>query len=44
MQKKKQIRIGTSDYAKFIAENGYLVDKTLFIKEIIDIGDVRNVK
>lgn len=28
--------IGASDYRKLIGDNGYFVDKTLFIKEVID--------
>lgn len=36
MNRRKQLRIGTSDYQQFIATNGYFVDKTLFIKEVID--------
>ncbi len=33
---KKQLRIGSSDYRGFIEEDGYFIDKTLFIKEVID--------
>ncbi|MCB0595357.1 MAG: AAA family ATPase [Lewinellaceae bacterium] len=36
MAGRKRLKIGTSDYRKFIEENGYFVDKTLFIKEVID--------
>ena len=36
MNRRKQLRIGTSDYRNFIDSNGYFVDKTLFIKEVID--------
>lgn len=32
----KQVKIGTSDYRSFIKNNGYFLDKTLFIKEVID--------
>ena len=39
MENKKQIAIGYSDYQQFLAANGYFVDKTLFIKEIIDAGN-----
>ncbi len=34
----KKIAIGTSDFKTLIAENYYYVDKSLFIKEIIDDG------
>jgi len=36
--KKKQIKIGTSDFRGIIESNGYYVDKSLFIKEFIDNG------
>lgn len=36
MLKRKQVKIGKSDYKSFIEQNGYFVDKTLFIKEVID--------
>lgn len=36
MKRRKQLKIGVSDYQKFIESNGYFVDKTLFIKEVID--------
>lgn len=36
MTGRKRLKIGTSDYRKLIEDNGYFVDKTLFIKEIID--------
>ncbi len=34
----KKILIGVSDFKNMITGNGYYVDKTLFIKEIIDSG------
>lgn len=34
----KRISLGGSDFKEFVAENYYLVDKTLFIKDIIDDG------
>ncbi|KZL94078.1 putative AAA-ATPase [Clostridium magnum DSM 2767] len=34
----KRISLGGSDFKEFVTENFYLVDKTLFIKEIIDDG------
>jgi hypothetical protein len=34
----KKISLGGSDFKEFVTENFYLVDKTLFIKEIIDDG------
>ncbi|MDQ1350880.1 MAG: family ATPase [Acidobacteriota bacterium] len=36
---KKKIPVGVSDFKKMITENYYYVDKTLFIKEVIDRGD-----
>jgi len=33
---KKRLKIGPSDYRGFIEEDGYFVDKTLLIKEVID--------
>jgi len=36
MQSKKRFAIGRSDYEAIIKDNMYYVDKTLFIKEIID--------
>lgn len=38
MQKRKLLKIGPSDFKKLIEGNGYFVDKTLFIKEVIDNG------
>ncbi len=35
---KKQLKIGFSDYRHTIEENGYIIDKTLLIKEVIDNG------
>lgn len=32
----RQLQIGRSDYRSFIKNNGYFLDKTLFIKEVID--------
>ena len=37
--KMKKLPIGVSDFKKIIEKNYYYVDKTLFIKEIIDSGD-----
>ncbi|MCP4135656.1 MAG: AAA family ATPase [bacterium] len=37
--KKKKLPIGNSDFRDIIKENYYYVDKSLFIKEIIDKGD-----
>ncbi|MCO6487102.1 MAG: AAA family ATPase [Phaeodactylibacter sp.] len=36
MTGRKRLKIGTSDFRKLIEDNGYFVDKTLFIKEVID--------
>ena len=36
MTRKKTLQIGTSNFKKLISSNAYFVDKTLFIKEIID--------
>lgn len=36
MQRKKRLQIGLSNFRHFIEANGYFVDKTLFIKELID--------
>ena len=33
---KKSISIGTEDFKRSIDKNGYLVDKTLMIKELLD--------
>ncbi|MCX6578794.1 MAG: AAA family ATPase [Candidatus Aminicenantes bacterium] len=35
----KKLAVGESDFKKIITENYYYVDKSLFIKEIIDRGD-----
>jgi hypothetical protein len=35
-----QFRIGTDDFKKLRDENGYFVDKSLLIKEIIEGSDV----
>ncbi|MCX6581955.1 MAG: AAA family ATPase [Candidatus Aminicenantes bacterium] len=35
----KKLAVGESDFKKIITENFYYVDKSLFIKEIIDRGD-----
>ena len=37
--KKKKLPIGVSDFKVIVSEDYYYVDKTLFIKEIIDKGD-----
>jgi hypothetical protein len=37
--KKKKLPIGISDFKDMVTGNYYYVDKTLFIKEIIDNGD-----
>ena len=36
---KKRIIVGTSDFRHFIEDHGYFVDKTLFIKDILDTGN-----
>lgn len=36
MIRRKRLKIGYSDFQQFIEENGYFIDKTLFIKEVID--------
>ncbi|MCO6487654.1 MAG: AAA family ATPase [Phaeodactylibacter sp.] len=36
MTSRKRLKIGTSDYRNLIEDSGYFVDKTLFIKEVID--------
>ncbi|MEM0991764.1 MAG: AAA family ATPase, partial [Bacteroidota bacterium] len=38
MQRKKKLQIGLSNFRQLIDQNGYFVDKTLFIKELIDSG------
>ncbi len=35
---KKEIKIGSSDFKRIIDDNGYLVDKTMLIKEFLDNG------
>ncbi len=35
-----KFRIGTDDFKKLHDQDGYFVDKTLLIKEIIDRSDV----
>ncbi|MDI3480666.1 MAG: hypothetical protein PWQ97_321 [Tepidanaerobacteraceae bacterium] len=42
MDRKKGIPIGIDDFRDMIVSNGYFVDKSLFIKEIID--DISKVK
>jgi hypothetical protein len=42
MDRKKGIPIGIDDFKDMMMSNGYFVDKTLFIKEIID--DISKVK
>ncbi len=37
--KMKKLPVGISDFKKIIEEGYHYVDKTLFIKEIIDSGD-----
>ena len=37
--KNKKLPIGVSDFKKIIEENYYYIDKSLFIKEVIDSGD-----
>ncbi len=37
--KMKKLPIGTSDFRDIVTGNYYYVDKTLFIKEVIDSGD-----
>jgi hypothetical protein len=37
--KKKKLPVGISDFKDMVTGNYYYVDKTLFIKEIIDSGD-----
>jgi len=36
MQRKKTLKIGSSNFKDFIENNGYFVDKTLLIQEVID--------
>ncbi len=36
MDKRKKLKIGQSDYRDFIEANGYYVDKTLLVKDVID--------
>ena len=36
MQRKKTLKIGSSNFKDFIESNGYFVDKTLLIQEVID--------
>lgn len=38
MRRKKQLQIGQSDFRNMMKANGYFVDKTLYIKELIDSG------
>ena len=35
---KKKLPVGTSDFKKLIKNNFYYIDKSLFIKDILDIG------
>ncbi len=39
MENKKVIRKGSSDFKTIIEDNGYFVDKTMFIKEFFDNGN-----
>ncbi|MCL2065733.1 MAG: AAA family ATPase, partial [Candidatus Cloacimonetes bacterium] len=34
--KKKKLSIGVSDFREIITENIYFVDKSLFIKDVVD--------
>lgn len=36
----KRLPIGVDDFKKLITENYYYIDKTLFIKELLDLGSV----
>ena len=36
MEIKKTLKIGSSDFAKIINDNGYFVDKTMLIKEFFE--------
>lgn len=40
MRARKHFAIGESDYKTIIGNDFYYVDKTLFIKEIIELGIV----
>lgn len=41
---KKALPIGVDNFKKIITENYYYVDKTMFIKELLDLkGEVRRV-
>jgi len=40
MSEKKKIPLGTSDFKKIITENRYYVDKSLFIKDVVNGMDV----
>ena len=39
MKKTKKLPVGKSDFKQIIEENFYYVDKTLFIKDVLDKGD-----
>ncbi len=39
MKPKKKILLGCSDFKEMIETNAYYVDKSLFIKEVIDSND-----
>ena len=37
--KMKKLPVGVSDFKELVSEEYYYVDKTLFIKEVVDKGD-----
>ncbi|MFP3152949.1 AAA family ATPase, partial [Lachnospiraceae bacterium ZAX-1] len=39
----KKLLVGTEDFKEVIDKQGYYVDKTLLIKELIDKGDKVNL-
>lgn len=43
MEKNKRIAIGIENYKEFIDKDFYYVDKTLLIRDLLNLGDRKSV-